>query len=216
MDLRDKADYLHQRDKKFLSHPSEDLTHCAQLLNKIGQIVQLKCEPLKGIGEPVYCGYWSIIPFMVFNHQIRDLKELVCMLPRMMEELVQRSVHSSLTYALYSEVEESSKQAYKILWTNLCCNLSNNEITDKGPVYLIESARKRFSINLDEILTFIKWFIDHCSSKDAKKNVIEAFGTIRVLENYKKDIIKYKNSLLITNHFKHNLNPSYILLSDCK
>ena len=59
------------------------------------------------------------------------------MLPNMMRELVQRSVHSSLTYALYSEVEESSKQAYKILWTNLCCNLSNNEITDKGPVYLI-------------------------------------------------------------------------------
>ena len=76
MDLRDKADYLHQRDKTYLSHPSEDLTHCAQLLNKIGQIVQLKCELLKGIGEPVYCGYWSIIPFMVFNHQIRDLKVL--------------------------------------------------------------------------------------------------------------------------------------------
>jgi len=41
MDLRDKADYLHQRDKKFLSHPSEDLTHCAQLLYKIGQILTL-------------------------------------------------------------------------------------------------------------------------------------------------------------------------------
>merc|ERR1712150_163709 len=119
-----------------------------------------------------------------------------------MEELVRRSVHSSLTYSLYSESTESSRQAYKILWTNLCCNLSNNEITEKGPVYLIESARKRFSINLDEILTFIKWFIDHCSSKDAKKNVNEAFGSLKVLDNYKKSIAKYKNSLLIINHFK--------------
>jgi hypothetical protein len=223
LQLKETADNLNQRDKRLFSRPSPDLTQVAQILYKIGQMCQLKCEILKGMGEPIYCGYWSIVPFMVFNHQIRNLTELVVLLPRMMEELVRRSVLSTLTYATYSEdnhLGRSSRNlamgAYKILWTNLCCNLSNDEIKNKGPRYMIESSRKRFSINLDELIVFIKYFIDHCSTDDAKNNITEAHGSLEVLNTYKRSIMEYKNSLFIINHFKKNLDSSLCMKEDCK
>ena len=223
LELKECAENLSQRDKRLFSRPSPELTHVAQLLYKIGQICQLKCEILKGLGEPIYCGYWSILPFLIFNHQIRYLTELVVLLPRFMEELVRRSVLSTLTYAMYSEdnhlgssTSNMALGAYKVLWTNLCCNLSNDEIKNLGPRYIIESSRKRFSINLDELLVFIKYFIDHCSTDDAKNNVTEAHGSLDVLNTYKRSIMEYKNSLFIINHFKKNLDSSLCIKEDCK
>ena len=152
---------------------------------------------------------------MIFNFAIRELGQLLCMIPRMMEEYVRRSVHSCLIYSLYSEETDSSKSAYQLLWTNLCCNVANDEIKKRGPVYMIETARKRFSIDLVEVLTFLKWFIENCSTEEAKTKVFEAHKNPNILETYKRSIIQYKNSLLVSNHFKNNLN-TVSLLSDLK
>ena len=75
-------------------------------------------------------------------------------------------------------------------------------------IYMLETSRKRFSIDIHELLTFVNFFIRHCSTKDAKKNITEAHGkkqSTKKIISYRKNMVDYKNSLYIMNHFKNRL-----------
>ena len=113
-----------------------------------------------------------------------------------MDEYIRRTVHTSLTLSMYTSegLGISSRQIYKNLLYNLCCN-------DKNPVIFIETARKRFFLDISEIISFVDFFIELISSDGVQKRA-RTFESMDIsMDSYKTSMTNYKNSLLIMNHF---------------
>ena len=87
----------------------------------------------------------------------------------------------------------------------------------KEPVYYNETVRKRFSIEVNEIMPFLQYFIEFCDTEYAKDMMKNATYCVPendryivppliiaddILDTAKESVIKHRNSLLIMNHFK--------------
>ena len=114
-----------------------------------------------------------------------------------MDEYIRRTVHTSLTLSMYTSegLGISSRQIYENLFYNLCCK-------DINPAIYIETARKRFFLDISEIISFVDFFIELTSSDDMQKRAMEFESMdVSTLDSYKTSMTNYKNSLLIINHF---------------
>ena len=74
-----------------------------QALYRIGKICQWKCEVFKGLNQPLKCGQWAIVPFFIFNFLIRDVNNIPSNDTELFEDILQRHVHSCLTYIMYDK-----------------------------------------------------------------------------------------------------------------
>ena len=111
-----------------------------------------------------------------------------------MDEYIRRTVHAALTHTMYAtgvaSKSEKARNIYQILFDNLCCK-------DKNPPYYIEGARKRFFLDISEIIAFIDFFINHSSSDVAKKAIEKTSEDVGILIKYKESMTNYINKILV-------------------
>ena len=87
-------------------------------------------------------------------------------------------------------------------------------------ISLIEGAFRKFSMDFNDIIPFVDYFINYCSSDEAKEFIADSLKIRKqkekrlkgwtsenenwnwTLEGAKKSMISYKNSLIILKHFK--------------
>ena len=221
-----EAERLYQKDDRGLDQFKHgDLPFCFELIElaqafyRIGKICQLKSLVFKGLNDPLKVGEWIQIPFMMFNFLIRDLMNMSSMDTELFEDILRRHVHSCLTYVMYdisnpngSTIGDKSKY-FQLLFVNL-------SFKRKNPEYYIEGAIRQFSMDLEDVIPFLQFFIEHCESDLAQKNVNDAIklkkskqkrlkGWVSEVENWdwiledrRKSMISYKNSVQIMQHFK--------------
>ena len=116
--------------------------------------------------------------------------------PGAMDEYIRRTVHTSLTLSMYTSegLGISTRQIYKNLFYNICCDM------DKNPAIFIETARKRFFLDISEILSFVDFFIEFTSSHITNPTLVQEramaleSNDVSTLEYYETSMINYKNS----------------------
>ena len=89
-------------------------------------------------------------------------------------------VHIGLTYAMYSTKPPDVSTGHgsgtvvtktvpiKSLSVTFTILFERLAYRRKSAEYYIEAARKRFSMDLEDVILFLNFFIEHCSSKSAK------------------------------------------------
>ena len=137
----------------------------------VGEVCQLKCDIFKGL--QLYSQYyrWSTLPLEIY-HKIR--------------------IVMNKNYRFFMSTNTKSDKSYfntplgRSLINTIHINLTNNFsgpkvrlkyfkqlfsqlfFEEKLAYYYIEYACQKFSIDFEDVLPFVEFFIRHCSSKEAK------------------------------------------------
>ena len=192
--------------------PSEQ----AKNFNVIGVLCELKAQALHGLGDKQNCQLWSELALQI----CKNLQKLAkyCVLKRVRDEITSQLVNTTLTIA---ELDLSKRRG---LFNELVCYLF---CETKHASFFIASCSSEFyfsvgydrssleegssyrELKFDTVIPFIEHFLKCCTKEflcKAKK-YLENVGYIKKiypnisLENQRKEMITYRNSLLIMKHF---------------
>ena len=180
-----------------------------------GDICQLKFEIYNGLGDLVQRQLWAELPLQIFSKIHFNLNvEHKRIIPKNTEyheyfdelskSTISRLINTCLNLAEKQPDLDLRKICFEMLFERLFLEKQN-------PAQSIKYATDEFSINVGSALTFLKFFTTFCDSKEGKEELDrltivsrERFNRIPCwsLEDAKKSINIYKNSLLINNHFR--------------
>ena len=77
----------------------------------------------------------------------------------------------------------------------------------KSAAYYIGRAKKEYSLEQEDVMPFLKFFIDYCHREETDVN-FRSRRSARYRTSIEKDqkpLLAYKNSLIVMNHFTTRL-----------
>ena len=180
-----------------------------------GDICQLKFEIYHGLGDLVQRQLWAELPLQIFSKIHFNLNvEHKSIIPKNTEyheyfhelskSTVSRLINTCLNLAEKQPDLDLRKICFEMLFERLFLEKQN-------PAQSIKYATDEFSINVGSALTFLQFFTTFCDSEEGREELDrlttvsrERFNRIPCwsLEDAKKSMNIYKNSLLINNHFR--------------
>jgi len=139
----------------------------ARTLYVIGKISQWRCEIFKGLNEPQKCGMWADVPSFTFDFLIREMANLVDDI-ELTEDILARLIHSELTYVMNYSNPYNDPTAFGAKDKHFQMLFAKLAFKRKLANYYTERAIQKFSMEFDDVIPFVDYYIKFCSSDEAK------------------------------------------------
>jgi len=169
---------------------------------KAGELCELKGIIFANLGDMVLSDNWIHVGTQLFREYQITLNEMITRNekgktpeynPEIIEELENVCCKMAETFIRLSS--KSDLQRRMELFVELMISLQN---MPKSLAYYLGRAKKKYSIDQEDVRPFVDFFIEYCQSSSDKQITFE--------EKDLKAMVLYKNSLGIMNHFTQRLS----------
>ena len=177
------------------------------ILFLIRDICLMKCEILKGRADFMANIYHDI------HLDLRKQKVEKCQ--NFIQDSLIKAIAAFLNVLQTVCEPKMREKCFKWLFFEL-----NSDLLEKSHGYYITNAVEKYSIDIDDLLPFLTFFISYCETEEAigygmkfkdenlentdqgEELFVNVMTTVMELKRIKKYMINFKNSLLIDNYFK--------------
>lgn len=200
---------VYESMEQFAANNSMDWEQCKNS-EVIGVLCKLKAQALNGLGDKQNCQLWSELATQI----CKNLQKLVnCIVLKstqkglpvdVLDRFTSQLVNTTLTIA---ELDLSNRRG---LFNELVCYLFCE--TKHASFFIASSLKEESSygeLKFDTVIPFIEHFLKCCTKeflREAKKYLENVKYKMKIdpnisLENQRKQMLAYRNSLLIMKHF---------------
>ena len=212
-----KMDSMNSKDvmkeyKKFVDENSSKYDRTVYIvLSLVVKTCISKCEIFAGLRDLIRCHSWAQTVIKIFQDLHSNVKncgndEVL----NILQPILSRVIYTFLS-VIQPVCDTSERQDYfKMLFFELFFAI-------KGGPCQIGIAMEYHSIDIEDVLPFLQFSIKYCSSEEAlvilnekgqtlsdpaDKNCTKMVPANFLLDKFKQDMVKLKNSILINFHFK--------------